>query len=310
MHKNILAQFMQYEPISKGMSSDKKYRVETADGRQMLLRISDISEYDRKKADYNMMARAYAHGISTSQPLGFDICDEGASCYSLSSWVDGEDLDKTLPLMSDAEQYAVGLKTGEPLQKIHSIAAEGTIEPWGTRFERKLQTWFDKYRFNPQLHSDTSDMLVNYLQNRRHVISSRPQTFIHGDYNIENILVMADGEISVIDFNSYNTPYGDPWWDLNSMAWMPTMYPHFYTGQIKGYFGGEPPMDFWDVLKYYLAYDALAALTDPYGLNGIEDGTEIANNILKWTNHLQSTIPTWYIKDFYIQWLDGMLAKF
>jgi len=35
------------ELISKGMSSDKKYYVETADQKRLLLRVADISEYDR-----------------------------------------------------------------------------------------------------------------------------------------------------------------------------------------------------------------------------------------------------------------------
>jgi len=46
-----------------------------------------------------------------------------------------------------------------------------------------------------------------------------------------------------------------------------------------------------------LAYDALAALTDPLGLNGLEDGTEIVNNILIWTNKFQNPLPTWYVKE-------------
>jgi serine/threonine-protein kinase len=110
------------------------------------------------------------------------------------------------------------------------------------------------------------------------------------------MIVIPDGDILVIDFNSYNLSYGDPWWDLDNMAWMPVMFPHFYTGQMRGYFDGEPPREFWDVLLYYMAYDALAALTDPYGLNGLEDGTKIVDNILNWTNSFQNHVPEWYLK--------------
>ncbi|MDR0248826.1 MAG: hypothetical protein LBI44_04095 [Oscillospiraceae bacterium] len=45
------------EPIGKGWSEDKKYCVTAADGAKYLLRVSDISEYDRKKAEYEMMGR-------------------------------------------------------------------------------------------------------------------------------------------------------------------------------------------------------------------------------------------------------------
>jgi len=75
--KELLETFVKFEPISKGWSNDKKYRVETADGRRMLLRVSVITEYDRKKSEYEMMERVYELGVFTSQPLGFDLCDNG-----------------------------------------------------------------------------------------------------------------------------------------------------------------------------------------------------------------------------------------
>lgn len=44
--------FTKIEPINKGWSNDKKYYIETTDDRKLLLRVADISEYDRKKAEY------------------------------------------------------------------------------------------------------------------------------------------------------------------------------------------------------------------------------------------------------------------
>lgn len=218
-------------------------------------------------------------------------------------------MEAALPLMSETEQYVLGLRAGETLRKIHTLPAPEDIDPWRIRFESKVANWVAQYNSKPEIHSDIGGMLLRYLDENKSVLDSCTQTFIHGDYNTENIMVLPSGDISVIDFNCFNTPHGDPWWDMNNMAWMPTMYPHFYTGQICGYFGNEPPIEFWNVLTYYLAYDALAALTDPYGLNGIEDGTDIVNNILKWTNNFSSTIPTWYLKDFYIQWMDDVPYK-
>ena len=40
--------FTKIEPLNKGWSSDKKYVVETDDGKWMLLRVADIVEYERK----------------------------------------------------------------------------------------------------------------------------------------------------------------------------------------------------------------------------------------------------------------------
>ena len=44
-------------PISKGWSSDKKYLVETADGKLQLLRISDIDAYEAKKKEYEIITK-------------------------------------------------------------------------------------------------------------------------------------------------------------------------------------------------------------------------------------------------------------
>lgn len=297
------------KPVTKGWSGDKKYYIETADGKRMLLRVSDIAELDRKKAEYGMMECVYGLGVLTSQPLGFGLCDGGKSCYSLSEWLDGEDAESVLPLMSETERYVLGWKSGEMLRKIHSTLAPEGLEDWAVRFEHKVENWIGKYNAKAEVHSDIGEKIICYLKEHRDVLVSRTQTLIHGDYNTENIMVMLTGETSVIDFNNYNSVYGDQWWDLNNMAWIATMFPHFYSGQIRGYFNGEPPTTFWNVLTYYLAFDALAALTDPYGLNGIEDGTEIVNNILRWMDNFQNPVPTWYLKDYHVQYIDGILCR-
>ena len=144
------AAFVKIEPINKGWSEDRKYCVETVDGRSMLLRVSDIKKLDHKKAEYNMMERVYNHGVLTSQPLGFGLCNEGKSCYSLSGWLDGEDAEKALPLMTETEQFVFGLKAGETLRKIHAIPAPENAESWSGWFIRKkVQPRIEFYKTNP-----------------------------------------------------------------------------------------------------------------------------------------------------------------
>ena len=38
------------EPVSKGWSSDRKYRIRTRSGQELLLRLSDASQYDSNHA--------------------------------------------------------------------------------------------------------------------------------------------------------------------------------------------------------------------------------------------------------------------
>ena len=127
--------FVKIDPVTKGWSDDKKYYIETIDRRRMLLRVSDIAEYDHKKSEFEKMGLVYHFGVYTSEPLCFGLCDSGKSCYSLSGWLNGNDAEKALPLMSETEQYVLGLKTGETLRKIHGLpATEGNTADWAERY--------------------------------------------------------------------------------------------------------------------------------------------------------------------------------
>jgi serine/threonine-protein kinase len=79
LHKDIpnSESFLKIDPISKGMSGDDKYRVETKDGRRYLLRVSAIESYDRKKAMYDMMGFVASQGVSMSLPVDFGVCNGG-----------------------------------------------------------------------------------------------------------------------------------------------------------------------------------------------------------------------------------------
>ena len=119
--------FIKIEPIDKGLSSDKKYYIETPDGR-FLLRVSDITEYARKETLFNMMKCAAAIGVPMSCPVDFGICNAGKNVYQLLTWCDGENLEKVLPALSETKQYALGIKAGEILRKIHSVPAPDNLE--------------------------------------------------------------------------------------------------------------------------------------------------------------------------------------
>ena len=58
--------FIKIEPVNKGLSRDKKYYVETANGQRLLLRVSDISEYERKKAIFNLISAGFNSPMFTS----------------------------------------------------------------------------------------------------------------------------------------------------------------------------------------------------------------------------------------------------
>ena len=307
--------FTKIELVTKGLSDDKKYYIEDANARRMLLRVSDVKEYDYKKASYQMMERVYEIGVLTSQPFEFGLCNGNKSVYSLSGWLDGEDVETALPRMSETDQYALGLKAGETLRKIHALPSPDDAEPWSIRYFRRVQERLGFYESH-HIKSEKGEILIKYLQENKYLLDNRPQTFIHSDYYTSNLMVMPDGQVGVVDFNYWcvTKDYGDPWCEFDAVHWGKEMAAHFYTGQVRGYFGGEPPCIFFLLLSYYHSYSALSALCDTL-IDGQcrpawwEGACRHTDNVLKWFDNMNNPVQTWYLKDFYIQWADGVPYK-
>jgi serine/threonine-protein kinase len=291
--------FKKIEPINKGVSKDKKFYVESFCGKHMFLRLADVKKFDRMKDEYKMMERVYELGVRCPEPYSFGLCEGDKSTYALSGWLDGDDADGAWPIMSEAERYDLGLKAGKVLCKIHTLSAPDNAEPWSNRFYRKVQERIDFYHAN-LIKSEDGDCIVQFLQNNKHLLDSRPQTFNHGDFSIVNLKVMPDGQIGVIDFDYINKGYGDPWWEFDLINWGNEYNVKFYSGFINGYFESKLPSEFFTMLSYYLAYRGLAILCDSsINIYGDPDyGKQCLNKILHWFDNMNSSNPTWYINDF------------
>lgn len=288
--------FAKIIPIAKGLSSDKKFYIETLDDKHMFLRLSDIKEFDRKKAEYEMMKRFFELGVLTPEPYAFGLCNKGKSVYCISEWLEGENAEDALPHMSEKQQYSVGVKAGAVLRKIHTLPAPEDAGPWDVRFRNKVQKRIDLYH-QYHLESENGERIIQYLHDKQDLLSNRPQTFWHGDFSIGNHMIMPNGEVGTIDFNSWNFDYGDPWWEFVAIPWGKQPPSAYYTGMINGYFDGKPPHAFFDLLSYYFACDALSALC--YASLGLEpckpeDGKMHMENVLRWFYNMKHSIPIWY----------------
>jgi serine/threonine-protein kinase len=290
--------FVKIEPINKGWIKkkvyEKKYYIETTSKQRLLLRIADMSEYDRKKTQITMMECMSDLEIFMSRPVDFGMCGDGKSIYQLLTWVDGEDAESILPIIPEMEQYHFGLKSGRLLNKIHSIPAPKGTENWGISFNRMLQKELETYHSMPKLHCDDGDMITAFLKENRDMVGVRSLSLLHGDYNPANIIIMPNNEVGTIDLN---LSYGDPYWDIFTSGWKPNLFPYFYSGQIRGYFDNEPTIEFWNTYSYYFAFGALIALQGPAwaGFNNPEEGKSVMHNILAWSDNFNNPVPAWYV---------------
>ena len=205
--------FVSREPILEGWSNDKKYRVTDENGTRFLLRISDITQYDKKRSEFTMMQRVAVLGVPMCLPVDFGTCEEGV--YSVLSWIDGESAETRIPQLSEKEQYAHGLESGRILRTIHSIPAPASQEDWAVRFNRKMDTKIRNYNECP-IKYPKGQAFIDYINANRHLLEGRPQTYQHGDYHIGNMMIDRSGKLFIIDFN--RNDYGDPWEEFNRIV--------------------------------------------------------------------------------------------
>ena len=294
--------FVKAKLIEKGWSEDKKYCVTDTNGIRYLLRITPIERYEVRKSLFAMLERVATLGIPMCEPIEFGTCADGV--YSLLSWIDGDDLEAILPLLPETEQYVLGLKSGEIIKRMHTIPAPDTLEEWAARFNRKTDYKINKYR-ECGLRFDGDEYVIEYIEQNRQLLDKRPQCFQHGDYHIGNMM-MENGEIKIIDFDRYD--FGDPWEEFNRIVWSAAASPHFATGQLRGYFGGEPPLEFFRLLAFYIASNTLSSIywAAPFGPSDLDTMIKQSQDVLVWFDDMRSPIPTWYLKDYYIQYVDSV----
>jgi serine/threonine-protein kinase len=289
--------FTKIEPITKGMAGDTKYYIETADGGKRLLRVADINEYDRRKAEYDIMRQAWELGVPMSAPLDFGLCNGGQSVYTLIAWIDGKEAIKLLLSLSESEQYKFGIKSGEALRLIHKIPAPTSIPNWSERYFGVMDERFDAYR-NEGIPFEGSDILLSFLDGNRDLLKARPQCHLHGDFHTGNMVVTDNGKLHIIDWHFVDfDSAGDPWSELTCVE---TAYPAFSSGQIDGYFGGEPPQEFWRLFAYYVAASAITSIVwaKYFAPDELQSKIELNEYVLRWFNGMKNVVPTWYLKDW------------
>lgn len=294
------------EPILKGWSADQKYRIFTHDGRSLLLRLSDASLAEAKKAEFERVRQASALGIPMSFPVAFGICagsgaqggpDGQPFVYSLLDWIEGEDAQDILPHLADDQAYRLGCEAGEWLRLMHTLPAPaGTASPAAaarSEIERK-QGKYDSC--GHRLPFDRE--LIRQIEARLPLLENAAPAFRQGDYHPGNMILAPGGSLHIIDFN--RSDYGDPYRDFNRLVTFTSRISlPFAKGQLDGYLQSEPhPPDFFGRLSLYCALECLYAIVwaAPFGEPEISDTLKRSRQI--WTDFdgFKQNVPIWYDK--------------
>lgn len=283
--------FVSKELIDKGWSGDKKYCVTDDRGNRFLLRVSSLEQYDRKKSEFALMRQIADLGVPMCKPLEFGVSDEGV--YSIQTWIDGMDAEEHIYTLTNHEQYAYGFEAGRILKDIHKIPAPDGIEDWENFFNRKADRKIAMYEECP-LKYDDGQAFIDYIDAHRHLLKGRPRTYQHGDYHIGNMMIGYDKQLYIIDFN--RNDFGDPWEEFNRIVWSAQAAPLFATGMVNGYFDNDVPIEFWELLAFYISSNTLSSLpwAVPFGDEQIQIMVNQAHDVLSWYDHMKNPVPSWY----------------
>ena len=305
----ILDTIVQSEPVTKGLSEDEKYRVITADGAVYLLRIFSAKQYERKKVVFDRMSRLSDLGVPMCRPIEFGIC--GESVYSLQGWIDGKDVEGLLPLLPETRQYVLGIESGGILRKIHTVPSPENTEPWDKRYDNTIRVRLNVVR-ECGTRFEGEELLLDYIEKYKSMIQNRPQCLLHGDYHIGNMMLDSQNNLFVIDWDNADFDnIGDPWVDLIRITAAAQKSPHFATGQIYGYFGKHPPEEFWKLFAFYVSVSSVTAIpwAIRFGQEMMEEIIRLNRDVLAWFDNMKNPVPTWYLPDFYVQYIDGVPCK-
>lgn len=282
------------EAVHKGWSKDKKYYIKALDGRELLLRIADISQYENKKWEFESVGK-FAHiECLMSRPMDCGICDNGQSVYSLYTWVEGEDANQVIPTLSKEDQYRLGVQAGEISREMHKTPAENSPLPWAETYILKISKYITNYKACG-IHLKGAETIINYVESNRYLLDNRSQSIQHGDYHVGNMIVSKDNELGIIDFNRLS--YGDPWEEFNRITWDASLSGLFASGRINGYFNNDVPDSFFRLMALYIASNQLSSIhwAIPFGQDQVDVMLERAGEVLDWYDGFQSYIPSWYV---------------
>jgi aminoglycoside phosphotransferase (APT) family kinase protein len=285
------------KPIIEGWSDDEKYYLKTINNEEFLLRVSDISLYDKKKNEFENLKLLSKVKILMSRPVDFGICNKGKSVFIKLTWISGEKVEDILSSLSITQQYNLGLKAGKYLKQIHRIPAPLNQSEWAERFNRKIDRNIAKF-YACNIKFPSSDKVIDFINDNRHLLQNRPQTFQHGDYHIGNMIFSPEKELGIIDFNRFD--YGDPWEEFNRITWNVRKSPSFANGYINGYFDNQVPDLFFRLMALYIASNQLGSIpwAIPFGQSEVDTMLEQANNIMEWYDNFKDYIPSWH-KDYF-----------
>ncbi|HEM5272749.1 aminoglycoside phosphotransferase family protein [Streptococcus suis] len=280
------------QPLTKGWSTDQKYKVQLEDGRLGLLRIAEQPAYEAKQLEFQLVENLFGLGLPVAEPLSFWADD--LSGYTLYEWVEGRDMNEVATSLSDSVLYELGCQAGKFLRALHGLSIDQSLCDWNSFYQAKIDNKLAAYQAASHSYPDGQAM-IDFVQANRHLLEGRPIAYHHGDFHTGNFLLGRDGKLKILDFDRYDI--GDPWEEFNRLIFTADLSPAFARGQVDAYFDGAIPEEFWKLMALYVIVNSLGALSWAEQV----DSEQIplmklqAQKISEWYEYFNHHLPKWYM---------------
>lgn len=279
--------------IKSGFSSDMKYYIRTQDSRELFLRLSDASLYEKKKQEHQIINRMHELGVPSICGIDIGLCNNGKMVYMLQTWIKGQLLEDVLPTLSVDRQYSLGIEAGRILKMIHSYKSEVPCNWYETRLNEYLLN-YEKYK-QCNINYIYENKINNYVMANINLLKDKRITLVHGDYHAGNMILSPNGEIIIIDFDRFG--WKDPMEDFYKLAvFSRNVSIPFCIGQINGYTDSKPDSYFW--AEYSLCIAMTSFLSLLWGKQRSEKlfayRKKLCDILVDDHNCFKEKVPKWY----------------
>lgn len=281
--------------INKGLSSDKKYFLQSKTQKKYIIRISKIVEINNKIREYNAMKKMKEFKF-VQKFLGYGICKNKEFIYSIYSWIKGKNLEEKICKLTDKEQYQLGVQAGKKLKEIHKLTTIDFNYNFSNEIKEKINIAKEKYN-KSKYKIENEEIIWDFINKNLYLLNKREKCFLHGDFHIGNIILNKKNELSFIDLNWFR--YGDPYKEFVKAVYVSRMLSvNFSVGQINGYFNNEVPELFFKILALYTAINIQFSIlwSSELGKKEVEKDLKRIKKVYDDYNGFKIIIPKWYIE--------------
>ena len=284
--------WLEITPIELGRSGENKYHIIRNNGVELILRTTDISNYKRHRESAVFAQMIHDRlGLEMNVPVEVAACCGDTLAYTLYTWVEGTDADRRILNMHTPEQARYGERAGKLLRRIHSVKAPDDIMPWDEYYGDRVKEILRQFAYY-RLDFRGFEKTFYFISDNMRLLKNRPQTALHGDFRSGNLVFTKSGEYGVIDFDRWC--WGDPYMDFQCIR--RSCSAPFSRGQINGYFEGSVPGDFFALMAFYTAVDAIRSVCRayPYGKHAIDEAVKTTEKTVREYNGFEGLVPVWY----------------